>query len=73
MLLGVPLRVVLISTHTLRKEGDFWMIEQRIIKREISTHTLRKEGDDKLGYVGANTIEFQPTPSARRVTSRRRG
>ena len=35
----------------------------------ISTHTLRKEGDRRAVATGYTDAEFQPTPSARRVTT----
>ena len=57
-----------ISTHTLRKEGDW---SSRNIVREpsiISTHTLRKEGDLDDLLISQQRYIFQPTPSARRVT-----
>ena len=37
--------IPLISTHTLRKEGDQICIGGHILIPLISTHTLRKEGD----------------------------
>ena len=37
---------VLISTHTLRKEGDDLDLTDKA-GGKISTHTLRKEGDSK--------------------------
>ena len=37
----------MISTHTLRKEGDY-TLERLEHYLEISTHTLRKEGDAGL-------------------------
>ena len=57
-----------ISTHTLRKEGDVirFIISAICV---ISTHTLRKEGDHRVSYDAAELCLFQPTPSARRVTS----
>ena len=36
--------------------------------RHISTHTLRKEGDGVVSVSASADAEFQPTPSARRVT-----
>ena len=36
---------------------------------EISTHPLRKEGDRRTGYKNTDRDKFQPTPSARRVTT----
>ena len=36
----------------------------------ISTHTLRKEGDLPQQQVTRVSGQFQPTPSARRVTDR---
>ena len=62
------IRLQRISTHTLRKEGDCYATKAPQAP-EISTHTLRKEGDG-ASLIGAicETI-FQPTPSARRVTS----
>ena len=36
---------VTISTHTLRKEGDFLRVSWDDDVVPISTHTLRKEGD----------------------------
>ena len=39
--------IILISTHTLRKEGDHAYLSDRLGRRDISTHTLRKEGDSK--------------------------
>ena len=37
----------IISTHTLRKEGDEWEPSE-VAGILISTHTLRKEGDGLL-------------------------
>ena len=56
-----------ISTHTLRKEGDYqaWCLN---IGDLISTHTLRKEGDIFPHADTYTGVLFQPTPSARRVT-----
>ena len=34
----------------------------------ISTHTLRKEGDETGDQRFGRGLQFQPTPSARRVT-----
>ena len=57
-----------ISTHTLRKEGDFELRYKDCKLILISTHTPRKEGDRLSGHAVAGMPEFQPTPSARRVT-----
>ena len=59
---------IIISTHTLRKEGDLraYAITGR---QHISTHTLRKEGDCSPPRLVIRLAEFQPTPSARRVTT----
>ena len=50
-----------ISTHALRKEGDFKKLFYLYINR-ISTHTLRKEGDlsarDMVYYIH----HFNPHP-----------
>ena len=56
-----------ISTHTLRKEGDLIPAGFNVAVN-ISTHTLRKEGDLHDADVNGDDSEFQPTPSARRVT-----
>ena len=57
-----------ISTHTLRKEGDERGRTTPSETRIISTHTLRKEGDVAMQAFTRTKPEFQPTPSARRVT-----
>ena len=36
---------LIISTHTLRKEGDYFVWTEDGANDLISTHTLRKEGD----------------------------
>ena len=52
---------------TIRKEGDANHFQNRH-SSAISTHTLRKEGDYNRRPRPAKGREFQPTPSARRVT-----
>ena len=44
-------------------------MEQTLEQILISTHTLRKEGDSVDGEFMPKAFLFQPTPSARRVTS----
>ena len=61
----------MISTHTLRKEGDDYIISQSQGNVNISTHTLRKEGDLDFFPLFRDFLAFQPTPSARRVTNRK--
>ena len=56
-----------ISTHTLRKEGDR-RLSTSATNFFISTHTLRKEGDYQYHIIQIREHQFQPTPSARRVT-----
>ena len=60
--------IVIISTHTLRKEGDD-VIQHTRLTECISTHTLRKEGDQRKYHSVTSPTIFQPTPSARRVTN----
>ncbi len=64
-------RMMRISTHTLRTEGDSDPAVAATYL-EISTHTLRTEGDSSLPTRVAILPRFQPTPSARRVTLGRR-
>ena len=46
MVVIIPDRLWVISTHTLRKEGDVkFDVSAHVIG--ISTHTLRKEGDGR--------------------------
>ena len=56
-----------ISTHTLRKEGDF-----RFIKRKISGAIFQPTPSARrvtsVLIVLQKELGFQPTPSARRVT-----
>ena len=59
---------MIISTHTLRKEGDIRERCKEADKTLISTHTLRKEGDIATRELKRIRKGFQPTPSARRVT-----
>ena len=56
-----------ISTHTLREEGDLHRGSGRDTAY-ISTHTLREEGDFFCWCRPRHLYQFQPTPSARRVT-----
>ena len=61
-------RLVVISTHALREEGD---LHHRLLQVlvTISTHALREEGDiDLVAHVLAPGL-FLPTPSARRATA----
>ena len=60
----------LISTHTLRKEGDSAAVSNSKDYVNISTHTLRKEGDTMAQDQYKTQPLFQPTPSARRVTTK---
>ena len=52
----------LISTHTLRKEGDSVQLCNRRVPRMISTHTLRKEGDVVVAVVVLRLGHFNPHP-----------
>ena len=53
---------------TIRKEGDANHFQNRH-SSAISTHTLRKEGDIHTLFDIFWFGQFQPTPSARRVTT----
>ena len=56
-----------ISTHALREEGDPSASPARAYCI-ISTHALREEGDiDTFAHL-LHSVEFLPTPSARRAT-----
>ena len=61
------LKVLNISTHALREEGDR-KTEQFQVQRPISTHALREEGDGGLVKLAVAVSGFLPTPSARRAT-----
>ncbi len=56
------LYTLLISTHTLRKEGDQTAIDMLKDIDDISTHTLRKEGDDYTVHTTSRTRNFNPHP-----------
>ena len=60
---------ITISTHALREEGDPYSKATIIQASKISTHALREEGDSLNRNYAAYTIEFLPTPSARRATA----
>ena len=60
-----------ISIHTLRMEGDRKQFSG-LKPVKISIHTLRMEGDDKKLACGLIADVFQSTPSAWRVTVKRK-
>ena len=53
--------VRMISTHTLRKEGDY-ITSLRNKYYRISTHTLRKEGDQTTLHANLTLHHFNPHP-----------
>ena len=65
---GVSDRIVLISTHALREEGDAKPYKQNLFCYLISTHALREEGDKVTSLFLRYVKVFLPTPSARRAT-----
>ena len=58
-----------ISTHALREEGDLDDNNECTVPW-ISTHALREEGDTHIHNTQQATMQFLPTPSARRATHR---
>ena len=56
-----------ISTNTLLAEGDPWT-RPLPAGRRISTNTLLAEGDHDGCPISNLQLQFQPTPSSRRVT-----
>ena len=56
-----------ISTHALREEGDALPPVQDV-QALISTHALREEGDGAHTQHRQQSLQFLPTPSARRAT-----
>ena len=51
----------MISTHTLRKEGDNHLLK-KLAFLAISTHTLRKEGDSGAAVFVTVYEDFNPHP-----------
>ena len=43
----IPSRLLWISIHALREEGDLWGMGHVVIAAAISIHALREEGDPK--------------------------
>ena len=58
----------IISIHTLHTEGDIIQMELSNLPSDISIHTLHTEGDHIPPYLLLLSIQFQSTPSTRRVT-----
>ena len=58
----VPLVVHGISIHTLRMEGDHWLLGGDVGGYDISIHTLRLEGDGMPASGAANGKYFNPHP-----------
>ena len=62
--------VILISTHTLRKEGDITSLRNKYYRAKFQPTpsarrvTVLEQHDEELK-------SFQPTPSARRVTAKK--
>ena len=63
----VPCRLLWISIHALREEGDIFS-QCSHNKRRISIHALREEGDTLIFFTRFAVWVFLSTPSARRAT-----
>ena len=61
-------RLLIISIHALREEGDPYSVHVLEVGRRISIHALREEGDASSSLVLVVPFLFQSTPSARRAT-----
>ena len=64
---GSP-RLVHISIHALREEGDAQTVDGVRYDTRISIHALREEGDSTSFRISPKTTSFLSTPSARRAT-----
>ena len=65
-------RIIAISIHALREEGDMASLSHRLFRGRISIHALREEGDWIWCASWGLFLQFLSTPSARRATAGRR-
>ena len=61
-------RVLAISIHALREEGDIQDFTEAPQTLAISIHALREEGDSQISENKQFSKRFLSTPSARRAT-----
>ena len=64
---GEPEKLVRISIHALREEGDE-VYSGLSLRFPISIHALREEGDGVWSHGSHSQEQFLSTPSARRAT-----